>query len=392
MTLAQALALIGPARADIESRQFNCPAGQTSLECTGAISGPLFSTEFQVPYSIQYAIGLQRELPWGMVFQGDFNYRKGLHEVIVYDINKIDDDLTGPRSAFGNTVPYADASGFSTYMAGLFRLDRRFSNGFQMTASYSLSRFKAFGGDALGLGATVTNLNDFRPEFGPAGLDRTHRFVLSAIYDLPFFRSSSNSFKRNVLGGWQVSLISTSFSGGPQSVFLPHFVDLSRTGTFTSYLPGTRNGSIGRDVRSASDLNAIINAYNSSIPTLGVDCGADSPTGRCDSNNPAYGDPIVRLALLPEDTQIGGDSVLSQDLRLTKTISFNERVKLDLIGEVFNLFNFANLVYPAAITLADEGTDPIDVRNINHGPTARTTSVFGTGGPRAFQFAAKFRF
>jgi hypothetical protein len=63
-----------------------------------------------------------------------------------------------------------------------------------------------------------------------------------------------------------------------------------------------------------------------------------------------------------------------------------------LIGEVFNLFNFANLVYPAAITLADEGTDPIDVRNINHGPTARTTSVFGTGGPRAFQFAAKFRF
>jgi len=392
LTLAQALALIGPARADIESRQFNCPAGQTSLECTGAISGPLFSTEFQVPYSIQYAIGLQRELPWGMVFQGDFNYRKGLHEVIVYDINKIDDDITGPRSAFGNTVPYADASGFSTYMAGLFRLDRRFSNGFQMTASYSLSRFKAFGGDALGLGATVTNLNDFRPEFGPAGLDRTHRFVLSAIYDLPFFRSSSNSFKRNVLGGWQVSLISTSFSGGPQSVFLPHFVDLSRTGTFTSYLPGTRNGSIGRDVRSVGDLNAIINAYNASIPTLGVDCGADSPTGRCDSNNPAYGDPIVRLALLPEDTQIGGDSVLSQDLRVTKTISFNERVKLDLIGEVFNLFNFANLVYPAAITLADEGTAPIDVRNINHGPTARTTSVFGTGGPRAFQFAAKFRF
>jgi hypothetical protein len=392
LTLAQALALIGPARADIESRQFNCPAGQTSLECTEAISGPLFSTEFQVPYSIQYAIGVQRELPWGLVFQGDFNYRKGLHEVIVYDINKIDDDITGPRSAFPNTVPYADASGFSTYMAGLFRLDRRFSNGFQMTASYSLSRFKAFGGDALGLGATVTNLNDFRPEFGPAGLDRTHRFVLSAIYDLPFFRSSSNSFKRNVLGGWQVSLISTSFSGGPQSVFLPHFVDLSRTGTFTSYLPGTRNGSIGRDVRSVGDLNAIINAYNASIPTLGVDCGADSPTGRCDSNNPAYGDPIVRLALLPEDTQIGGDSVISQDLRLTKTISFNERVKLDLIGEVFNLFNFANLVYPAAITLADEGTAPIDVRNINHGPTARTTSVFGTGGPRAFQFAAKFRF
>ncbi|HEV7902729.1 MAG TPA: carboxypeptidase regulatory-like domain-containing protein [Pyrinomonadaceae bacterium] len=392
LTLAQALALVGTARADIESRQFNCPSGQTSLECAGAISGPLFSTEFQVPYSIQYAVGVQRELPWKMLFQADFNYRKGLHEVIVYDINKIDDDITGPRSAYENTVPYADSSGFSTYVAGLFRLDRRFSNGFQMTASYSLSRFKAFGGDALGLGATVTDLNNFRPEFGPAGLDRTHRFVVSAIYELPFFRTSSNAFKRNVLGGWQVSMISTAFSGIPQSVFLPHFADLSRTGTFQTYLPGTRNGSIGRDITNVADLNSLITAYNASIPTLGVDCGEDSPTGRCDSTHPSYFDPITRLALLPPNTQLGGDSIISQDVRLTKTFRFSERTRLDLIGEVFNLFNVANLTYPAAIILTDEGETPDFVRNVTHGPSARTTSVFGTGGPRAFQFAAKFSF
>jgi hypothetical protein len=277
-------------------------------------------------------------------------------------------------------------------MAGLFRLDRRFGNGFQMTASYALSRFKAFGGDALGLGATVTDLNNFKPEFGPAGLDRTHRFVLSAIYDLPFYRNSSDRFKRDFLGGWQVSLISTAFSGVPQSVFLPHFVDLSRTGTFQSYLPGTKEGSIGRDITNVGDLNSLIDAYNMSIPTLGVDCGGDSPTGRCDSTNGNFLDPIVRLAHLPDGTQIGGDSVISQDLRLTKTFSFSERLKLDLIGEVFNVFNIANLTYPTAITLADEGTDPAEIRAINHGPTARTNSVFGTGGPRAFQFAAKFRF
>lgn len=391
LTLAQALALVGPARADIEANAFTCTL-PTSIECFESISGPLFSTEFQVPYSIQYAVGVQRELPWKMLFQADFNYRKGLHEVIVYDINKIDDDITGPRSAFPNTVPYADSSGFSTYMAGLFRLDRRFSNGFQMTASYSLSRFKAFGGDALGLGATVTDLNNFRPEFGPAGLDRTHRFVVSAIYELPFFRTSDNAFKRNVLGGWQVSMISTAFSGIPQSVFLPHFADLSRTGTFQTYLPGTRNGSIGRDIRNVGDLNALITAYNASIPTLGVDCGADSPTGRCDSTHPSYFDPITRLALLPTDTQLGGDSIISQDVRLTKTFRFGERTRLDVIGEVFNLFNVANLTYPAAIVLSDEGETPEFIRNVTHGPSARTTSVFGTGGPRAFQFAAKFSF
>lgn len=389
-TLAQALAFIGPARADIESHAFNCTL-PTSVECFGSISGPLFSTEFQVPYSLQYSIGVQHELPWKLIFQGDFNYRKGVHEVLVYDVNHFGSEF-GEKTAFGNAIPYADSSGFSTYAAGLFRLDRRFSNGFQMTASYALSRFKAFGSDALGLGATVTDLNNLRKEFGPAGLDRTHRFVVSGIYDLPFFRKSSDRFKRDFLGGWQVSFISTAFSGTPQSVFLPNFVDLSRTGTFTSYLPGTGEGTLGRGANSVSAVNAIITAFNSSIPTLGDDCGADSPTGRCDSNFPGFGDPIVRLALLPEGTQIGSDSVISQDIRLTKTFSFGENLKLDLIGEVFNVFNIANLTYPAAITLAEEGESPDVIRNVIHGPTARTTSVFGTGGPRAFQFAAKFRF
>jgi hypothetical protein len=390
LTLGQALALIPAARADIESHAFNC-ALPTSVECFGSISGPLFSTEFQIPYSLQYSVGLQRELPGGFVFQGDFNYRKGVHEVIIYDVNHFGSEF-GPKTTFDNAIPYADSSGFSTYMAGLFRLDRRFSNGFQMTASYALSSFKAFGGDALGLGATVTDLTNIRKEFGPAGLDRKHRFVLSGIYDVPFFRKSSNKFKRDVLGGWQVSLISTAFSGLPQSVFLPNFVDLSRTGTFQSYLPGTGEGSLGRNVKNVGELNAIITAFNASIPSLGDDCGADSPTGRCDSIFPGFFDPIVPLALLPEGTQIGTDSVISQDIRVTKTFSFSENLKLDLIGEVFNVFNVANLTFPTAITLADDSASPDFVKNVNHGPTARTTSVFGTGGPRAFQFAAKFRF
>jgi hypothetical protein len=97
-----------------------------------------------------------------MVLQADFNYRKGVHEVLVYDINQFDNAVTGPRlpaSQFNNAVPYADSSGFSTYQALLVRVDRRFSNGFQFTASYGLSRFKAFGSDVLGLGAIGTDLN-----------------------------------------------------------------------------------------------------------------------------------------------------------------------------------------------------------------------------------------
>jgi hypothetical protein len=387
LTVAQALNLIGPVRTELEGRATNCTL-PTSIECTGAISGPLFSTEFEVPYSIQYAIGLQRELPWKMLLQADFNYRKGLHEILVYDINQHDNAVSGPRldpAIFDNAVPYADSSGFSTYKALLLRVDRRFSNGFQMTASYSLSRFKAFGSDVLGLGAIGTDLNDLRREFGPAGLDRTHRFVLSGVWDTPWFRTSDSWAKRNVLGNWNVSLISTAFSGVPFSAFLPNDVDLSGTGTFLTYLPGTGPGDIGRRFTDVNQLNSVIRAYNESIPSRAAfeEDGAFFDV---------FGDELVQIAELPSNAKLGGDSLISQDVRLTKRLRFNERLSLDLIGEVFNLFNVANYRDEANVTqVLDAAGTPFSQRGFL-APVSRATSVFGTGGPRAFQFAAKFRF
>jgi hypothetical protein len=387
MTLAQALALAPALRADLESRLMDCDL-PTALECTNSVSGPIFSSRFQVPYSLQYSIGVQRELPLDMVLQVDYNYRKGRNEVQIFDINQAD-SIAGPRlgDAFHFPIPYADSSGFSTYSGLLARVDRRFRNGFQFTASYALSSFKAFNADSLGLAGVPTDLNNLRADFGPAGLDRKHRFVFSGIYELPFYKNDSSFWKRNVLGNWTVSVISTMFSGVPQSVFLPNNVDLSASGTFTTYLPGTGAGAIGRSIRSVSELNSLIEAYNSSIGSLPntTACSFDAAL-RCD----LYDQEIFRIGLLPSDTQLGGDSVISQDLRLTKTISFNEKYRLQLIGEVFNMFNIANLVNVNDLVLPIEGTPASDITTLR--PTQRSTSVFGTGGPRAFQFGARFVF
>lgn len=373
ITLAQMLALYPSVRADLESRLTSCTL-PTAIECTGLISGPIFSSNFQVPYSLQYSIGVQRELPYNLLLQVDYNYRKGLHEVLVYDANQAD-SVTGPKLAtYAGPVPYADSSGFSTYSGMLARVDRRFRNGFQFTASYALSSFKAFGGDTLGLGAATTNINNLRQDFGPAGLDRRHRFVFSAIYDLPFYKNDSSFLKRNLLGNWTVSLISTAFSGTPQSLFLPDFVDFSGTGTFTSYLPGTTAGSIGRDIKTVGEVNELIRAYNQQY------------AGQFDP----FGTELLPLAELPADTQIGSDSVISQDFRLSKSINFNERFKVSFIGEVFNLFNVANLGNVGDFILPHQGTAPGDITTLR--PTQRTTGVFGTGGPRSFQFGVRFGF
>ncbi len=374
ITLAQMLTRYQAIRADLESRLTDCDL-PTALECTGAVSGPIFSSDFQVPYSLQYTIGVQRELPWNLILQADYNYRKGLNEVQIWDINRAD-SVDGPLlgDAFPYALPYADSSAYSTYSGLLMRLDRRFANGFQFTASYGLSSFKAFNGDALGLSGGPSNINNLRADFGPAGLDRRHRFVFSGIWELPFYKKSTSWAKRNLLGNWTVSMISTMFSGTPQSVFLPFSADLSGTGTFTSYLPGTGPGSIGRKINSVEELNAIIRQYNAQY------AGGEDP----------FGTPLARLAELPSDTQIGSDSVISQDVRLTKTFNFGEKYRLQLIGEGFNIFNVANLTNVNDLVLAVEGTPVSDITTLR--PSQRSNSVFGTGGPRSFQFGARFVF
>ena len=388
LTLAQAMALAPTLRADLESRlQGDCTL--TALECTESVSGPIFSSNFEVPYSLQYSIGVQRELPWNLIAQVDYNYRKGLKEVQIYDINQAD-SIAGPLlgDAFPFVIPYADSSAFSTYSGILARVDRRFKNGFQFTASYAFSSFKAFSNDALGLAGVPTDLNNLRADFGPAGLDRKHRFVVSAVYETPWFKNDNSWAKKNLLGNWTFSVISTMFSGVPQSVFLPNSVDLSATGTFLTYLPGTKGGTIGRDIKTVDELNSLIRAYNDSINSLPntTNCTEDERTFRCD----LYEQEIFRIGELPSDTQIGGDSVISQDVRVTKNFNFGEKYRLQLIGEVFNLFNVANLVNVNDLVLPVEGTPAGEITTLR--PSQRTTSVFGTGGPRSFQFGARFTF
>ncbi len=387
--LRDMLVLAPKVRADVESKAFNCSL-PTSIECFHAVSGPLFSTEFQIPYSLQYAIGIQKQLPGKMVLQADYNYRKGVHEVLVYDANFNDSvDKNGNstptvRSITFN-VPYADSSAFSTYQALLVRLDRRFDQGFQMTASYTMSRLRNFGGDALGLGQTLSNRNDFSGEYGPGGLDRSQRLVVSAVWEMPFFKDSSSAFKKHALGGWTVSVISTALSGLPFSALLPDSVDLTGSGSFFSYLPGAKPGEVGRAISSLSQLNEVISNYNANRKSFAARIEGGVPVD-------PYGTELRELAQLPAGTLIGGDSVISQDLRLTKTFRMSESMKFDLIGECFNLFNVANLTNIATnvIPAKDDISGPGDF--VTYKPTQRTTNIFGTGGSRAFQFALKFTF
>jgi hypothetical protein len=90
---------------------------------------------------------------------------------------------------------------------------------------------------------------------------------------------------------------------------------------------------------------------------------------------------IINPISVPTDFS-NGDSFVSQDLRLTRRIALNESLTLCLIGEAFNIFNIANLTgYSNVLNQPNYGQ-----------PSARVGQVFGTGGPRAFQFGARLTF
>lgn len=89
---------------------------------------------------------------------------------------------------------------------------------------------------------------------------------------------------------------------------------------------------------------------------------------------------IPKLAL-PADYSFK-ENFFSRDLRATMTFAFTERYRLAESGEVFSIFNIANLRGISSTA-----------NNAGFGvPTRRASRVFGSGGPRAFQLGARFSF
>ena len=83
------------------------------------------------------------------------------------------------------------------------------------------------------------------------------------------------------------------------------------------------------------------------------------------------------------DSYSFGDDFQALDLRLSRSFKIKERYELTLIGEVFNVFNTANL----------SGHSGNLTNSLSFGqPAARSSQVFGSGGPRAFQFGVKVAF
>jgi hypothetical protein len=119
--------------------------------------------------------------------------------------------LLRPYPAFGN-ITTTNNDGKSWYNSGQFGLQKRFSKGYTLGVSYTLSKWEQ--------ATEYLNAGDERPTRMISDLDVRHRLSISGILNLPFgkgrpFLSGASGVTEALLGGWQIQGVYTYQSGFP---------------------------------------------------------------------------------------------------------------------------------------------------------------------------------
>src|SRR5262249_2539597 len=114
-----------------------------------------------------------------------------------------------PGTVLGN-ITEIEGAGNSSYNALWTTIEQRLKHGVQLNASYTWSKSIDYN-SLSSTGTTIQNSYGLRGDRGLSDFDARHRFVLSAIYELPF---KGNRIKES----WQLACILQSQSGNPVNI------------------------------------------------------------------------------------------------------------------------------------------------------------------------------
>jgi hypothetical protein len=251
-------------------------------------------------------------------------------------------------------------SGAIQYMNQLqLEATRRFANGFSFQAEYqwtrSLDNVEASGG--------LQNPNFARQDYGNSTSLRRHVLVFNYIYELPFgkgkhFLANPGRVGNALIGGWQVTGITTYETGTPYS--LSFSVPSSKIGWW-----GGRPDQVGSNLYAGKS-----NSHNviAGVPWFNASAfAAPQPW--------AWGDA-------PRNNMFGPGTV-NWDISALKRFQVMEHMKLELRGDFLNAFNH--------FTPSNPSTTVGDTRD---GGTAVTTTgnIYSGSGSRIIQVGARILF
>ena len=274
------------------------------------------SPNFKNPYVESWNLAIQRTLPGRFVLDLAYVGNHSVDTVVNYNLNAATvvgqsnagqpEDIPFGRTASTNLL-FAGYS--SSYNALQVKLDRHFSSGFATTTSYTFGKGMGFQTDDDGGLAFYINQ---RRNYARNDFDRTHTFVQSIVYDLPFGKGKrfvSSGIGAAVVGGWRISSFLTLMSG------LPLYFSASSGGLLA---PG--NTQTPNLVAPVQILHGI---------------GIGNPWFSTSSFAAATGTAFGNVGR----NYLSGPNFFNLDAALSKSIRFTERYSLDLRLEAFGVTN-----------------------------------------------------
>ena len=336
------------------------------LPGAGAGGINIIDNDLQNPMVHQMNVGVQHEIGGQFAVRADYVRNFGTHFIIGRIIGTVP---LNPVVGGPELVKNLESSVRTKYDGLLLSVEKRFANRFQFRASYTLSKSSNYANDdQIPFSNGPIDSNDLRREYGPTPNDQRHRFSFSGLFQLP--------------GDVRVAPIFSLASSVPMDILLPDG---------SSRVCELQRNAGARQFHTGAELNAALTQINAAGGSL------------CPNPDPSTGfKPRVLVPLVRDDLKFG-DSFSSLDLRVSKVFRLGERWTIEPMAEVFNLFNVTNVLGVSNVNysgfsnvLVRDNNDPSSpgfLRSSSFGqPVTTAGGVFGSGGPRAFQFAARVTF
>ena len=195
------------------------------------VSGSLLNSTYDViPPGLRegtlhsWNVAVQRQLPYNLTADIAYVGNRGVNLVMDVDVNASlvygSGNAGRPQFAQFNrtgTSRTRSNENHSEYNALQVKVDRRFMNGLLLMNSYTLSRSRDLANENGGIGTPI----DFDLSWALSNFNRTHNYVLTTIYELPWGPGKKwmgESLLGKIIGGWQLSGIFIAQSGTPLTI------------------------------------------------------------------------------------------------------------------------------------------------------------------------------
>ncbi len=352
------------------------------------------------PYSLEYTLSIQHELPWNNLLTVGYQGTRGVHLLAFHDFNSPNSTVINgvdylatdagspcplnppPGACVGNPRPVpalgsqdmTDTTSYSSYNALQVGLTHRASANlvyqFSYTWSHCIDSAYTYGGLGFNnVSSAITNPYNWNADKGPCSFDLRHNISFNAVYMFPF---KGNRWKE----GWQLSGVTSWHTGVNTSVGEG---DQMATGnTFDNERPNYAPNAPG--------CNSNLYANQSPNQWFNINCFTPSTYGSVGN--------LGRNVIV-------GPGYAETDIGITKNTRITERVSLQFRAEIFNIFNHPNFSVPDG-TIINAGTNCGPTTTFSNTPAcfapsgAAITSQVGSGGlpdvARQTQFSLKVIF